>query len=208
MTATRGISVLIATSLVVVIACATDPAADVLDEYTEVNNTTILSAPEARASRMAPSQSGAVARGKYLVELLGCAACHTDGALVGNADPAYALAGSKIGIAFTNPLGDDRPGIVYPSNLTPDVDTGIGAWSDAQIAAAIRAGQGRHGDRRIAVMPWQGYARLNAEDTTAIVQYLRSIDPVRHRVPDEVEPGSRASARFVYFGVYEQRRSR
>lgn len=196
---------LIATILLAFVACATDPASDVLDDYEEVSNTTILSAPDARASGTDPSLRGAVVRGKYLVELLGCSACHTDGALVGDPDPAYALAGSQIGIAYSNPLGDDRPGIVYPSNLTPDVETGIGGWTDAQIAAAVRAGRGRHGRRSIAVMPWQGYAKLTAEDTTAIVEYLRSIDPVRHRVPDEVPPGNRAGTRFVYFGVYEQR---
>lgn len=205
MNVTPGILVLIATCLLAVIACATDPASDVLDDYTEVGNTTILSAPDARASGTDPSLRGAVARGKYLVELLGCGACHTDGALVGDPDPEYALAGSQIGIAYSNPLGDDRPGIVYPSNLTPDVDTGIGGWTDAQIAAAVRAGRGRHGSRSIAVMPWQGYAKLTAADTSAIVEYLRSIDPVRHRVPDEVPPGSLAGTRFVYFGVYEQR---
>lgn len=192
-------------TMLAIAACAADPAPGVLDEYTEVQSTTILSAPDARASRFDPASRDTVFRGKYLVELLGCAACHTEGALVGDADQNYALAGSRIGIAFSNPLGDKRPGIVYPSNLTPDTETGLGSWSDEQIAAAVRTGQGRHGRRRIAVMPWQGYAKLSAEDTKAIVAYLRSIDAIRHRVPDEVSPGSRASTRFVYFGVYEQR---
>lgn len=201
----RGKSGLVAISLLVLGACATEPQPDVLDEYTEVQSTTILGAPDARPSRFDPSSRDAVFRGKYLVELLGCAACHTDGALVGDPNPERALAGSRIGIAFSNPLGDARPGIVYASNLTPDTETGLGTWSDKQIAAAIRAGQGRHGGRRIAVMPWQGYARLSPDDTAAIVAYLRSIDAVRHEVPNEVPPGSRATTRFVYFGVYERR---
>lgn len=185
--------------------CAVERDVEVLDEYREVQNATVLSAPEAGASRVSPESRETAARGKYLVELLGCGACHTDGALVGEPDTSRALAGSTIGIAFSNPLGDARPGIVYAPNLTPDAETGIGDWSDAAIAAAIRAGQGRHGSRRIAVMPWQSYAKLTAADTAAIVAYLRTIEPIRHQVPTEVPPGRRANTRFVYFGVYERR---
>ena len=116
-----------------------------------------------------------------------------------------ALAGSGIGIAYMNPFGNDRPGVVYPPNITPDSETGIGDWSDTQIAAAVRAGVGQHTGRRIAVMPWQGYAKLREEDSTAIVAYLRSIKPIRNKVPDDVAPGQRATAPFVYFGTYRSR---
>lgn len=186
-------------------ACAAGDLADPLSEYEEVEATTILGAPDAKPGSYAPEMRTTVLRGKYLVELLGCGACHTDGALVGDADPRRQLAGSAIGIAYSNPLGDSRPGIVYPSNITPDVETGIGSWSDAQIVAAIRAGQGRHGTRRIAVMPWQGYAKLSQEDAMAIAAYLQSIPAVSHDVPDEVAPGTRARSPFVYFGVYQRR---
>ena len=129
----------------------------------------------------------------------------TDGALVGAPDMDKALAGSRTGIAWSNPMGDELPGIVYPPNITPDVETGIGGWSDQQIAAAIRAGIGQHGSRRITVMPWQGYARISDDDIVDIVAYLRSIEPVSHQVPDEVQPGQQAVAPFVYFGVYQSR---
>jgi hypothetical protein len=139
------------------------------------------------------------------VELLGCGACQTDGALIGAANTHKALAGSRIGIAWSNPLGDKYPGVVYPPNITPDLETGIGKWSDPQIADAIRAGIGRHGSRRISTMPWPGYAKIYDEDIAAITAYLRSIEPVVHRVPDEVAPGQPASEPFVYFGVYRSR---
>ena len=137
--------------------------------------------------------------------MLGCGACHTDGALEGAPRMARALAGSSIGIAYMNPFNNDRPGVVYPSNITPDRETGIGDWSDTQIAAAIQAGTGRHANRRIAVMPWPGYASMSDEDVNAIVAYLRSIKPVKHEVPREVKPGEPASSRFVYFGIYRSR---
>ena len=198
----RGIVVLMA---VLAGACATEAPSDFLDNYEEVGATTILDAPSAKPGTYSPQRRAVVERGEYLVELLGCGSCHTDGALIGEPDFDRSLAGSSTGIAFTNPMGENRPGIIYPSNITPDEDTGIGAWTDRQIANAIRAGIGRHGSRRLATMPWQGYAKISDDDVNAIVGYLRSIEPVRHRVPDEVEPGERASHPFVYFGVYRSK---
>jgi hypothetical protein len=115
------------------------------------------------------------------------------------------LAGSQTGIARTNPLESRRPGVVYPPNITPDEDTGIGLWTDRQIANAVRAGIGRHGTRRLSTMPWQGYAQLHDDDVNAIVGYLRSIAPIRNKVPAEVLPGQIATSPFVYFGVYRSR---
>jgi mono/diheme cytochrome c family protein len=186
-------------------ACAGEAPYDPLADYEELDAATILDAPASEPGTYAPENRYLVAQGRYLVELLGCGACHTDGALEGAPRSGRALAGSGIGIAYSNPLGDELPGIVYPPNITPDVETGIGAWTDQQIARAVRAGVGRHGNRRIAVMPWQGYAKLSDEDTTAIVSYLRSIKPVSHQVPKEVLPGQKASEPFVYLGVYRRR---
>jgi len=199
----RYLSILAA--CVMLTACASETAYDPLKDYEEIDAVTILDAPAPKPGRFAPDQRETVARGEYLVELLGCGACHTPGALNGEPDMSQALAGSGTGIAWSNPLGTERPGIVYPSNITPDDETGIGTWSDRQIADAIRAGIGRHGSRRIATMPWQGYARLSDDDVAAIVAYLRTIDPVRRQVPDPVEPGQSAREPFVYFGVYRRR---
>lgn len=186
-------------------ACATEAPDSLLDDYEQVAATSILDAPSSKPGTFSPHNQQVVARGEYLVELLGCGSCHTDGALLGDADMARSLAGSQTGIAFTNPLGEKRPGVIYPSNITPDNKTGIGAWTDTQIANAIRAGIGRHGSRRLPTMPWRGYAKLSDDDTSAIVSYLRTVDAIEHRVPDEVEPGKRATAPFVYFGVYRSK---
>lgn len=190
-------------------ACATDTTTDTpynpLADYDEVDATTVLDVPAAQPGTYAPEHLYQVQRGEYLVELLGCGACHTDGALQGVPDFDKSLAGSSIGIAYNNPMGTDKPGVVYPPNITPDQETGIGAWSDAQINRAIRAGLGRHAGQRIAVMPWQGYTKLKDEDIDAIVAYLRGIKPVRHKVPDQVMPGQTAEYPFVYFGVYRSR---
>lgn len=192
-------------SAVLLAACASEPYYDPLQDYEELDAVTILDAPEAVAGSYAPADRDSVYRGEYLVELLGCGACHTDGALRGEPNMSRALAGSHTGIAYTNPLEGSNPGVVFPPNLTPDVETGIGGWSDTQIANAIRAGIGRHGDRRIAMMPWQGFAKISDDDVVAMVAYLRSIRPVRNQVPPEVRPGNSTREEFVYFGVYRSR---
>lgn len=185
----------------VVLACAATESP--LDDYEQVAPTTNLDAPT--AAGVAPRNREAVARGEYLVELLGCGVCHTDGALEGRPRQDIALAGSRTGIAYTNPLAFRYPGVVFPPNITPDNETGIGRWTDDDIAAAIRAGLGRHGKDRIPVMPWQSYAKLTTNDAMAIAGYLRSIEPVDHRVPDNVPAGQRTSERYVHFGVYRSR---
>lgn len=186
--------------------CAAEMPNDLLLDYEKVDATTIIDAPSSLPGTYAPERRDVVARGEYLVELLGCGACHTDGALIGDPDFERSLAGSQIGIAYANPLGEKNPGVIYPSNITPDEKTGIGDWTDEQIADAVRAGIGRHGSRRLAWMPWRGYAKLSDDDTDAIVSYLRTIESVAHRVPSEVEPGKVASHPFVYFGVYRGKR--
>jgi len=191
------------------VACATETATvaryDPLRNYEELQPATVLDAPDPVAGNFAPERLQQVKHGEYLVELLGCGACHTDGALEGAPNMQRALAGSRIGIAYANPLGDQYPGVVYPPNLTPDEDTGLGSWNDLQIEQAIRTGIGQHAGRRLVAMPWRGYTKMTRDDVGAIVAYLRSIPPVSHKVPDEVIPGERASESYVYFGVYRSR---
>lgn len=191
--------------LLLLMACAAEQPYNPLVDYEELDSTMILDAPDPAPGNFAPENRFEVERGEYLVELLGCGGCHTDGALEGAPIMARSLAGSRIGIAWMNPFNNDRPGVVYPPNITPDTETGIGEWSDSQIAAAIKAGIGGHLSRRIAVMPWQGYAKMTDEDVIAVVAYLRSIRPVKHRVPDEVRPGRRATEPYIYFGTYRSR---
>ncbi len=186
-------------------SCATEPA-DERASYEELNAVKVLDSPDPVAGSYHPADKDLIERGAYMIELLGCGSCHTNGAFDGAPDMDQSLAGSSTGIAFSNPLGDEFPGVIFPSNITPDEKTGIGNWTDHQIANAIRAGIGRHGKRRIASMPWQGYARLTDDDVDAMVAYLRSIEPIRNAVPKEVRPGERSANPFVYFGVYRSKR--
>ncbi|MGE0387790.1 MAG: cytochrome c [Gammaproteobacteria bacterium] len=181
-------------------ACAHQP--NPLDQYEEVRPDVNVVPPDNAAAAQDPAR---VARGRYLVELLGCAVCHTDGALVGKPDPARTLAGSRIGIAYTNPLVNANPGVLYPPNLTPDTRTGLGRWSDEQVFRFIRTGLDPGGRRHLSVMPWPAFARMSEDDTRAIVAYLRTLAPIEHAVPAGVAEGTKAPAPFVHFGVYRSR---
>jgi len=170
---------------------------DPLDEFEQLEPTTIMDAP-------APTELSETARrGRYVVELLGCESCHTDGAVTGNPREDLKLAGSRTGIAYSNPLTEKNPGVLYPTNLTPDPETGLGSWTDEQVAAAI-AGV-THGLRRAPVMPRPAYAKMTDDDVQAVVAYLRSIPAVRHRVPAHVRPGQRATSPYVHFGIYRSK---
>ncbi|MEX2354222.1 MAG: c-type cytochrome, partial [Gammaproteobacteria bacterium] len=184
-------------------ACA-GQAENPLSDMRELTPATMLDSPEPVVNTSYPPEQ--VNHGRYLVELLGCASCHTDGALVGEPDFQRHLAGSGTGIAYSNPMAQRNPGVVYPPNLTPDPETGLGNWTDTAMINMIRSGTTPSGGHSLPVMPWPAYAKITDNDVQAIVAYLRSLPPVHHRVPDNVAPGRRASAPFVYFGVYQSTR--
>ncbi|EAQ98883.1 c-type cytochrome [Congregibacter litoralis] len=151
------------------------------------------------------SDDEAVAKGRYLVNLLGCASCHTDGALIGKPDPNKTLAGSTIGIAYSNPMVNTYPGAVYPPNLTPDKETGLGDWTLDEIVTLLRSGKTRHGRQTMAIMPWTSYAQLSTDDARAIGSYLLSLEPVKNKVPKQVLPGTPAKTPLVHVGLYRSR---
>lgn len=194
------------TALTLMAACQTSAqdGYDPLEDYEPVASAGVLDAPDARGQD-ADAQA-VIDQGAYMVTLLGCGACHTDGALIGAPDYDRALAGSSIGIAFSNPLKDAYPSIVFPANLTPDPETGIGNWTEAQLGRAIQHGVGADGSQQLPVMPWSAYRKLKPSDVTAIARYLMSLEPVKNRVPDNVTRGNKApDARYVHFGVYTSR---
>jgi hypothetical protein len=170
-----------------------------LDDYEQLDPATIFATPDPLPSTSYSIEQ--LSRGKYLVGLLGCGSCHSDGALVGNPVEGRLLAGSQTGIAFTSPFVDKNPGVVYPPNLTPDMETGLGTWSINQLVQMVRMGTTDHSARSIPVMPWPAFSNITSPDALAIAAYLKSLAPVRHQVPRNVAPGQKASAEFIHFGV-------
>jgi mono/diheme cytochrome c family protein len=117
-------------------------------------------------------------RGRYLVTAMLCPLCHTPiSPATGAYDTARFMAGGMRVSAY--PWG-----VWYSRNLTPDADTGLGRWSDAEIVAAVTRGVARDGRRLDPMaMPWPWFSRLTASDAAAIATYLRALPPVASRVP-------------------------
>jgi hypothetical protein len=173
-----------------------------LEDFEQVEPSAVLDSPSATASAYPAEQ---VERGRYLADLLGCGSCHTDGVLIGEPNAERLLAGSEVGIARSNPLAVRNPGIVYPANLTPDRETGIGDSTLQEIVTMLQSGIDNHGSQTLPVMPWFTYSRLLPEDATAIAMYLKSLPPVKHQIPANVHPGQRATSPFIHFGIYRSR---
>jgi mono/diheme cytochrome c family protein len=135
------------------------------------------------ASNGATAQSPAE-RGSYLVNtIMACGNCHT---------PRDAEGKSVADKAFSGGLTFTTPGFIATApNITPDVETGIGSWSDAEIKRGLvegtRPDHGRlAGVPLAAIMPANFYKALLPDDLDAVVAYLRTIKPIRNEVADPV----------------------
>jgi mono/diheme cytochrome c family protein len=118
-----------------------------------------------------------VARGKYLAVMGHCTDCHTPGYFFGKPDEKRYLGGSEVGFEIPG------LGVFHGPNLTPDKETGLGNWSDQEIMTAFQTGV--RPDKRILapIMPWKAMAQLTKDDATALVAFLRSLPPVKNKVP-------------------------
>jgi mono/diheme cytochrome c family protein len=126
-----------------------------------------------------------VERGSYLVNtIMTCGNCHTP------KGPPAAVAGKD----FSGGLSWDEPPFkVTASNITPDRDTGIGAWSAADIKKALLTGVRPSGVPLAPIMPSNFYGILTPGDLDGIVAYLQSLTPVKNAVPT---PEYRLPSRF------------
>ena len=70
-----------------------------------------------------------------------------------------------------------------PSNLTPDRETGIDAWSESDFLQTLRTGVNPSGVSLHPFMPWREVRRMSNDDLRAIYRYLRTLPPIRNQVP-------------------------
>ena len=128
------------------------------------------------SSPAALADDAQIARGKYLVTIAGCSDCHTPGALIGAADMKRYLGGSDVGFSIPG------QGVFVGQNLTPDKETGLGAWTNDQIVTAIRQGKTPDGRELSPVMPYPAFSHLSDDDAQAIAAFLKSLPPVDNKV--------------------------
>lgn len=157
----------------------------------------------------AEPESDPVARGSYLVKIMGCNDCHTPFTMTENgpepdmtrelsghpqdfvvgAPPALGPGGWIWAGAATNTAYAGPWGVSFSANLTPDPETGLGRWTADTFIAAIRTGRHEGQGRPILPpMPYPMYRNATDEDLRAVFAYLQSLPPIRNRVPSPIEP--------------------
>jgi mono/diheme cytochrome c family protein len=109
-----------------------------------------------------------IEKGQYLARAADCAVCHT-------ADGGAPYAGGR---AFVLPFGT-----LYSTNITPDKETGIGNYSDANFLDAVHKGIGRNNAKLYPAMPFASYTYMTDADAIAIKAYLFSLQPVHAPAP-------------------------
>ena len=86
-----------------------------------------------------------------------------------------------------------RPwGISYAANLTPDLNTGLGIWTEEMFVKAMRTGKHMGIGRDILPpMPWQSLSQLTDDDLKAVYAYLRTVPTLANHVPTPLAPGGK-----------------
>jgi mono/diheme cytochrome c family protein len=140
--------------------------------------------PKARAApdfRVEASPE-AVERGRYLAHhVLGCVPCHSP---IDEERPGdFIVEGGLLSGREFPVVPEMIPGKLVAGNLTPDRDTGLGGWTDGEIARAIREGVSRDGRPLFPMMNYGQFRHLTDEDTLAVIAYLRSVPPIRNSLP-------------------------
>ncbi len=151
-----------------------------------------------------------VERGKYLVTVMSCNDCHTPWTMTQNGpgpDMKRMLSGHPADLTLPAPpaISEAWPvaagatntawagpwGISYTANLTPDRETGLGAWTLEEFTQALRTGrhQGR-GRQILPPMPWPLIGQLTDDDMRAVFTYLQSVPAIRNKVPEPQPPQS------------------
>jgi mono/diheme cytochrome c family protein len=119
-----------------------------------------------RGSALDPEDFAQIERGRYLTTAADCEGCHTSGQGL--------FAGGR---PIETPFGK-----MFGPNITPDRETGIGAWSDDEFVAAVKKGRRPDGSRLYPAMPFVYYTKLSKDDVLAIRAYLNKQKAVHHLV--------------------------
>lgn len=165
--------------------------------------------PAVAGSNVSISNDSLVARGHYLVAVMGCGDCHSPkkfGPMGPQEDTSLLLSGypSSMPVAYIDTatlknwvlfngmqVSAVGPwGVSFAANITSD-STGIGNWTEEQFVTALRQGKSKglaNNRMLLPPMPWPNYVHLKDEDMKAIFAYLKSTKPIKNVVPEPVPP--------------------
>ncbi len=129
----------------------------------------LCAAAQAATALGGVKQGAEVERGKYLARAADCFSCHTA------AGGAPFAGGAPLATPF---------GTIYGPNITPDRSTGIGTWTRAEFARAVREGVRKDGALLYPAMPYTNYTKITDADLDALWAYMRSVPAVAHAVPE------------------------
>jgi len=155
-----------------------------------------------------------VERGKYLVMAGGCNDCHSPKVFTAAGpvfDTTRLLSGHPAGTTLPEiPKGVIGPtqwgalttndltawagpwGVSYAYNLTPDMKTGIGAWTEDMFLQTLRKGKFMGQSRDILPpMPWQTIGQMTDDDLKAMFAYLKSLPPIENPIPAPLPPSGK-----------------
>jgi mono/diheme cytochrome c family protein len=133
----------------------------------------LISAPHPFVAADIPQHTANLENGKLLYNIGGCISCHAS-----EADAAVPAGGKPL----PTPIG-----VLYPPNLTPDPETGLGTWSNVDFVNAMQKGLSPDGVHLIPAFPYTSYAHMKVEDVLDIKAYLDSLPPVKNAAkPNEV----------------------
>jgi mono/diheme cytochrome c family protein len=162
------------------------------------SNSTSLAATIAGAAALlaacgssVPTEAEILKRGEYLVAIAACGDCHTPGAMLGQIQLDKKFAGGSVGFQMPD-------GTFFPPNLTPDDDTGLGKWTEEQIAAAVRTGARPDGRILSEVMPYKHwYSQFTDDDARAVAKYLKALAPISNKVPGPFGQGETPTGPYM-----------
>ncbi len=124
-------------------------------------------------------------RGQYLANgILRCFHCH---APVDSTRPGHPPFPDQLGGGQLFYKSDSTH--LYAPNISPDMETGAGSWTDDMFVRAMRDGIG-HDGRALTSMPWWVFQKLSDEDLASVIVYLHSLPPVKNKLPERLlRPG-------------------
>lgn len=129
----------------------------------------LLSAPRPLPAAALPVHAADIANGELLYNAGGCRSCHKPGPQLKDVDASLPAGGAPL----KTPVGT-----LYPPNLTPDPETGLGSWSDIDFVNAVQRGISPAGRHYIPAFPYTSYAAMAVEDVLDIKAYLATLTPV------------------------------